>query len=304
MKKIILILIILVLISGCVKIPKLKLPGSSQTTTGKSDFIGGTKGIEAGILSPIEGGKIYSTQPLNVVVGVTNEGESESEGTTCISGLNKKYFPGFWGCECQDFTLEGRRLIEGERLEGEEEQLTFEIGTINPEGLEGSTVTSKTRYDYKTYGIIKACVKKDAYSEEGCKITGKNMIKSASSAPVGIVEVTEDIISETEETAKIIFNIKLKNSGKGKLYSLDEDKDQCETPVDLKKNINLRLINAPGRSHCNTVELKKDEATAQCTITNVKVLGESYEPEITVELEYSYETIDSNIFEVKWWKKY
>ena len=139
MKKIIIILIAL-LLTGCVpKLPELPwLPG--KTTTGKADFIGGTKSIEAEIIKPAEGGKVYANQPFNVIVRVSNEGESEAEGTTCISGLNKKYFPGFSGCECQDFKLEGKRRIEGERLEGEEEQLKFDIGTIKTEELDSDSL--------------------------------------------------------------------------------------------------------------------------------------------------------------------
>ncbi len=124
------------------------------------------------------------------------------------------------------------------------------------------------------------------------------MLKSVSAAPVGITEVTEQIIPQTEGTINLIFNIKLTNSGGGNLYSLDESKGQCKTPEDMKKNVNLRLVNAPGSASCEPVELKKDEATAQCTVNNVEVQAESYETEITLELEYAYETIDSNIFEV------
>ena len=58
------------------------------------------------------------------------------------------------------------------------------------------------------------------------------------------------------------------------------------------------MINAPGNVVCDTAKLKDDEATVRCTVDNVEVSDESYESEITVELEYAYEIIDSNRFEV------
>lgn len=301
MKKIIILLIILLLISGCIpSLPGIKLPGLPGKTPvgGKTGFIGGNKGMEAEILKPMEGEKISASQPFEIVVKVSNEGESEAKGHTCISGLNQKYFSGFSGCDCQEFELKGKELVEEERLEGEEEKLVFDIGSITP--VEKATVTAKTRYSYKTYGIMKACIKKDAYSEEGCKVLNQNMITSASSAPLGIVEVKESIRAQ-EDTAELVFDIKMKESGKGNLYGLEASMDQCETPKDLKRKIAVRMLNVErlGSAYCGQAELNKEgEATAQCTIKNVKVSDESYEAPVTIELEYAYETIESNIFEV------
>lgn len=307
MKKIIILLMILLLINGCVKFSdiKEKLPGMPGTTTaGKKDFIGGTKGLTTEIISPTESGKVYSSQPFNVAVKLNNEGEAQARGATCVFGS-------FSECDCQEFTLEGKRKIEGESLEGEWKTLTFEKGMIDKE--EGPTsffITAETRYDYKTYGIIKACVKKDAYSKEGCQISPeKNMLKSASSAPIVISEVKQEIMPETEETVKLIFNIKIKNAGKGELYYSDREKTQCGAPSispQDKKTISVKMINAPGKAICKTAELRedkikkltKDETTTSCEVTGVTTLSETYEPEIALELEYAYETIDSNKFEV------
>ncbi len=297
MKKTIIILtILLIIISGC-QFPGVKLPGGSGPS-GKEDFAGGPKGIEAEIVNPVENGKAYTNVPFKIVVRVSNEGESAAEGATCAFGS-------FSACECQNFRLEGKRMIEKEKLEGEEEILTFEGGQVSKEetGKASYFVTAKTRYNYKTYGIIDACVKKDVYSEEKgeCKVMpGKSIIKSVSSAPISIVEVTEEMIPETEETAKLVFGIKIKNVGKGSIYNLEAGKTECETTAQEARNrVDVRLINAPGRASCNQAELKKEnEAVTHCTVENVKILEEDYKPEITVELEYAYETIDSNKFEV------
>lgn len=300
MKKTIIILlaISLLIISGCTfSNLKLNMPGS--TPSGKEDFAGGSKGLESAIVSPAESGKAYLNTPFKIVLQLNNEGESTAEGATCAFGS-------FSACECKTFTLEGKKRVEEEKIAGEEETLTFEGGQVSREEIEGTShfVTAKTRYNYKTYAIIKACVKKDVYSQETgeCNVvSGKNIVKSVSSAPVSIVEVTEEMVPEEDgETAKLIFGIKIKNVGRGNIYPLDESKTQCETTVqETNKRINVRMINAPGKATCNQAELKKEgEATTHCTIENVKVLEESYEPEITLELEYAYETIDSNKFEV------
>lgn len=308
MKKIIILLIVLLLVAGCVKLSDIKgkIPGLSSTTTaGKKDFIGGTKGVTTQIISPAEGGKIYSSQPFNIAVKLNNEGEAQARGATCTFGS-------FLDCDCQEFTLEGKRKMEGESLEGEWKTLTFEKGMIvkEEEGPASFFVTAETRYNYKTYGIIKACVKKDVYSKEGCQISPeKNMIKSASSAPIIISEVKQEIIPEAEETVKLIFNIKIKNEGKGDVYLMDREKAQCgasDTSPQERKTINVKMINAPGKAICKTAELREDktkkltkyETTTSCEVTGVQAPSETYEPEITLELEYAYETIDSNKFEV------
>jgi len=300
MKKtsIILLTIFLLIISGCTfSTIKTTIPGTAPS--GKEDFVGGSKGLESEIVSPAESGKAFLNTQFRIAVQLNNEGEATAEGVTCAFGS-------FSPCECKTFLLEGKRRVEKEKIEGEKEVLTFEGGQLSKEETEGSShfVTAKTRYKYNTYGIIKTCIKKDVYSEEkgGCQvISGRNIIKSVSSAPVSIIEVTEEIIpEENEETAKLIFGIKIKNIGKGNIYPLEEDKSQCETPVqETNKRVNVRMINAPGKAVCNQAELKKEgEATTHCTVENVKLLKESYESEITIELEYAYETIDSNKFEV------
>lgn len=291
-KTLVIIIALLIIISGC-KFSELrdKIPGLPKKVIipGRVDS---TKGVEAEIVRPTEEGKVYSNQLFNVIVKVSNEGESKAVGETCVFGS-------FSECECQEFRLEGKRKLEGESLEGEDETLTFDGGSITKEdiGEVSYFVTAKTRYNYKTYGIIKACIKKDPYSEEGCKTSG-SIPKSTSSAPLGIVKVTEEIIPETDETVNLVFNIELKESGEGDLYSLNEDKSQCKTPEGIKQNIDVKLINAPGRAYCDSTELKKGEAGVQCRVNNVKAFDESYESEITLEIEYAYETIDTNKFEV------
>lgn len=298
MKKIILalLLIFLLVISGCKVLelkPKLpgKLPGS--TVSGQGDFIGGRLGLTATIATPVEKGKAYSGETFNAVVSLKNEGEATAEGATCVFGS-------FSGCECQDFVLEGRRMVEGEKLEGEETTLTFTGNTVEKDSESSNYVTAKTRYDYKTYGIIQACIKKEPYSKskEECNIVDENVVKSASSAPLNILEIKEELVPETDRIARLIFDVKLKHVGEGKLYSLDEGKDQCETSPEMKPRIDARLINAPGNSNCNSVELKEDEAELHCTVKDVELLDEGYEVPITLELSYAYETIDSNQFEV------
>ncbi|MCG2718571.1 MAG: hypothetical protein L6408_07045, partial [Nanoarchaeota archaeon] len=266
----------------------------------KSDFIGGNEGITPEIMTPIEDGKVYSTQPFQIAVKVTNEGESQSDGSVCISGLNPKYFSGMANCECDSFSLEGKRRIEDEQLEGEEEILTFEGGEVMSGDLKNFAVSATTRYDYKTYGILQTCIKKEAYSKEGCQITPtKNIVKSASSGPVTISKVTQEIIPSDSETVTLILSIDIKNAAKGDVFDLEDNKEECKASQEgTQPSINVRLINAPGRGICDPVKLRDGEATARCMVDSVEASDESYESEITVELEYAYEIIDSNRFEV------
>ncbi|MBM3199311.1 hypothetical protein FJZ53_00115 [Candidatus Woesearchaeota archaeon] len=295
-KLIIIISLVAILILGCPGI-KLKLPGKSTTASGKQDFIGGPKGVDAEVVYPLQGGKAYLAQPFRISVKAVNNGESDSDGKVCAFGS-------FSQCECQPFTLKSRTRVDKEKLEGEQATVTFETGKISQENLVGSShfVTARTRYKYNTYGIATACVKKDSYSKEGCQLTpAKNILKSVSSAPLAIQEVNEAITpSEGGESVDLSFTIKIKNIGTGDVYNVANTLD-CKTEDSSggDKKIGIRMLNAPGRATCTPVELKKEgDATTHCTINGVKLSTDDYETEITIELEYAYETVDSNTFEV------
>jgi len=316
MKRIILLVLVLVFISGCTLGEiRSKLPFMpSSTVTVRDGFIGGDKGIKSEIISPSKNGVAYLNQPLRVDVSVINEGESESEGTVCIWGLNRNYFTGFSGCECMDFSsLREVRMRDKEKLDGGKEVVTFDVGDIG-EGeseLNEFVVTARTRYEYKTFGLIKPCIKKDLYSEEGCDFSeSKNILKSVSSAPLKITEVTHNKVSSTDSTLDLRVDIKMKNSGNGNVYELNRGMDSCEIDPDLKMKVDVSLLNSPASFTCNSAEIRKDssdnllglgedEGIASCTIRDIELADEGYEiDDLIVQLEYVYETITTNGFQV------
>ncbi len=297
-----LIFVALIFISGCsFDISKINFPfiGGGTPISGKGQFIGGSSGIKSEIVKPSEGGRVRADSEFNINVKVENQGEGKAEGSTCLIGT------GYSGCDCQQFSLEGKKLIDGQKLSGEKETLKYSWGLIY-EGLEKQTsyvVTAITRYHYMTYGAIRACINYDLDSDGGCKFDPEeNIIKSASSGPIGIVKVTQQIDPESgnDDLLRLTLDITLKHIGDGNLYGLDQSLEECRTPENVKKVVNINLINAPGRVQCDPAEFRpgKKEAKAQCVVNDVRVSGGSFETEITIELEYAYETIDSNKFEV------
>lgn len=300
MKKVIVIsLILLILVSGCAykeKLPGLPTPGKASS----KEFISGDKGITIEMLSPVDKSKVYTNIPFKIRVKVLNEGEASAEGAVCAFGLPQKYFPSISGCTCQSFTLNGRQVLAGEKTEAKEE--AFELGTsnVNKEDMTNFILTTSTKYDYNTYAVIKACIKKDV-SSEGCKLSPeRNILEAVSSAPIQIVKATQDLIPTSEQDATLSLNIEIQNKGDGHLYDLDSSKEDCElkSKEDLEKNIEIDLVNAPGQSHCSPVRLEDKKGTAHCTVKGIKIRDYDYEPEITIKLKYAYETIKSTSFEV------
>jgi hypothetical protein len=105
-RKIILLLMVLMLISGCAIIQKL--PGlPTPKDKGSSIIFGGSDSVDTDIAYPAEGGKIFEQYSFTPVVKLTNSGDyKKPQGQVCLSGLDSSVFKGFTGCDCQQFPQE------------------------------------------------------------------------------------------------------------------------------------------------------------------------------------------------------
>ena len=91
------LIIIAILLAGCQELKNIKLPGIDNEVETSSGS------ITAYFVNPKTGGNVLSEYPFSPAIRVKSLGGYESEGQTCISGLDSNIFSGFSGCECTTF---------------------------------------------------------------------------------------------------------------------------------------------------------------------------------------------------------
>ncbi len=123
----------------------------------------------------------------------------------------------------------------------------------------------------------------------------------------------ENSIPLSDNLVTIIFRIEVDNVGDGNLWDLQRVNEQCVpfTPIDEdKKKIKTNIIRFPVSAdlQCQEVKLdENDEAIITCEAKQVSLLNsqgiylfdEDYKPEVIFELEYAYETRESNTFNIE-----
>lgn len=301
------ILILSVLIAGCSTIEKgisklPKLPGVGEEET--SSMFGGKGTITASILNPKDSSSVYSSYPLKPLVRIANMGGSESEGQVCISGLDSETFSGFSGCDCQTF--------QQNKIENAFEPIDLEFGPYSIRGETGSreySITSITRYRYSTQIRTSICIVKDIYETENCNA---NVIE-ATSGPLRISSVEEEIIPVQDNVVNIIFRIKASKDSEGSIWNYDKVYEQCvpsspEREQDRKIKAQVKQFPVQGMIACSDAALNEDdEIDIVCEAKDVRLFdssgnylfGEDYRPEAIFELEYGFEARQSAKFFLK-----
>jgi len=286
------VFLVLFLFSGCA-IKNFPSPGElfgrSPAERDVERFYGGNEGVYFEIAEPIY--EYYSSVPFSVRVDLENRGEVDvSSGEVCIFGLDEDMFEGFDGCVCEDFDLGS----------------LFETGVVPNSGfvnfgpydfkekanVDSQTVSASVAYPYRSYGVVKACVREKLIGE-GCEYRGKDLLEETSGGPVKIVSVKEKILP-AGEGFDLLFDIEIKNKGRGFFV---EEVGGCEfKEVD---NFEINLVGSiEGSYGCDDVvfDKKEDEYIAKCFIKGVK--PGDYKDDVIVELNYIYKEIKSNIFEI------
>lgn len=288
------LLFLFVLITGCAKgidIEQTFFPAEGQE--------GSTDGyIVQEIVFPKEDAKLQKDFPFNPTIRITNTGPFESDGQVCISGLDSTAFRGFTGCECNIF-----RSIKEEKTFLPED-VTFGPYSILQEEPKEYTMTSIARYKYKSTAKVEMCIKQNAVEMASCN----SRLISTNDGPLKIISVDQVSSPLSDTEAAISFKIDVAKQAEGDVWDLSSVQERCRPEREVRRNVRARIKNLPFRSNgnCGEVKFDKDEATFNCNIGEVQLVelsgrsqfGESYNPEIEVELEYAFETRASNKFSV------
>lgn len=302
MKKIMLVaavFCVVLLLTGCAEIKNMKLPKFLPGFGAEDEFYPGT--LSAVIVNPKESGRVLSDYPLQPVVRINNLGGSESEGQSCISGLDRDVF-GFSGCECQSF-----QIIKNDAGIFEQEDVAFNSHQIRLSDTDRRDfqVSAVTRFEYGTDIKADICLTKDVYDIGKCSVA----MKSVSNGPIEITGIEQETIPISEDIVTLIFNINARKAAPGRFIPEESSSAQCEPlPLDKYPKIQARVKGFPldNPIKCRDVEITEEETTITCEAKDISlidsqgrsVFDDNYSPEVTFQLKYFFEVTDSSRFSV------
>lgn len=303
-------ILLVIFLAGCltIKLPFAPLKGGDDEVT--LSFKGGSGSLTTTILNPAAGQDVYLDYSLPVTIELKGVGDSNTEGTVCVTGLDQQKFFGASGCDCDSFSIQ---VSDADADNYEKTRITFPEYQLSKESVGEHPITVLSNFKYNTWGALKACIKRDPFSETGCKVKSSSgspidKLTKGSSGPIQIESVEETIIASGEDASDLYFRVKVKKQKEGKLLETEGYISQNCEPSTKDPKIRLTLIHLPGREliNCGFITLNPDgEGETVCEARDVPLVDregnyvyQDYEPELTVELTYSYQLATSSTFKV------
>ncbi len=288
MRKLIFLLLALALLSGCITLQQTLFTSTKVPQESTSGY------ISQEIIFPKEGDQLQSSLPFHPTVRLTNSGPFESDGQVCISGLDSSAFRGFSGCECNTFNMqkEERTFLP--------ENVDFGAYSILNEEPQDYTITSITRYKYKSVAKVKMCVKDNADEMALCS----SELLSTKDGPLRITSVEQASVPISDSEVALSFSINVEKRAEGDVWDVNAVQERCRPEREIRRNVRVKINGLPfGSGQCGEKLFDKDEANIKCPIGEISLegrsFGENYNPEIEVELDYAFETRASNRFSVQ-----
>lgn len=310
MKRLFILLLLTIIISGCAPLDDLGrkasnfLPGldfnSGNNILGESGF------ITMEILYPSFDEKINIDPTFNEfapIIRLKNTGSVDARGQLCITGLDTHAFSGITSCECLSYSF---YKFPDEPYEPQ--ILTFGPYTISSEASGDFGFTAINRYAYRTQALFNPCIRKDPYDKNECRAQAIE----TSNGPITITHITEQISPTSAGGVKLTLNIGLKTVAKGKLISESKVLQQCAVDLGslesakIQPTISGEIKDLPYASYirCKDTTLEKGEGLMTCTIGDIKLFDEGgnylFRTDIQtpskLELNYAFEEIQSTKF--------
>ena len=192
----------------------------------------GTQGVEVSVLPNYPPLQVYDQNELLAIVEIKNRGNDNLEAQDCfiqISGFDPNIILGGFNqprsCAENIGTLEGKNVYN---LEGGANQLEFKSSTITlPPGVFDykPTLNFVTCYNYQTIANPSVCMDPLFYqvtAEQKTCLPRDVVMAGGQGGPVGVSLVGVDMVGR-----KAIFEINIKNFGKGRVLSPHSDLRSC-----------------------------------------------------------------------------
>jgi hypothetical protein len=282
-KKLIPLIIILLLISGCGTKEK---PGEPE----KLEIHKGTDGLVMKFLENLPPDEVWKDSEFTIGLELQNKGAyTISGGIIVITGFDPLYIN--LKQDQASFDLEGKNI---NYPEGGYKILNLEAKNINfPKGKEEmiSSFTARAYYDYETEAPAEVCINPDIYSyvkteEVGCEVKTITL-SGGQGAPVAVTRI-EELISPISDSdnMEVEFKIYIVNKGKG----------------DVVGNVNVKEVELAGRRiKCYPTEINLEERGEKATIcrTSVERTQGAYITPIVTRLSYAYTQKQDKILRIK-----
>jgi len=276
--------------------------GQTTTTSGKSPYIGGSKGVIAEFLqmgifndeSSTE--EIFEGEAFPIEVILRNNGEEDiaaAKARVTLMGINLRDFSGIASNGVLPNTAPIEKISELNK-EGGDVTIDFTSGSEDAKyliPLTGSSydisVFARVVYEYKTHvSVPKVCYKKNFNDKTVCEVEETKDVYS-SAAPVQVTSAEEKMAG----TAKVGVEFKIENAGNGDVakpgQNFDSRYDQLSFAVSDPNEWDCR---SGGRE--NEVRLDSNgKATIICRLKNAITEEVPYTKQLDLTLSYDYREI-------------
>lgn len=293
--KIIMIMMLTLLISGCNSQGRDNLPDAN--------YHSGTEGLHLEFLPNAPPSKIYNKDPLDVMLEVTNRGATDVvQGKIYLTGFDKNYLQ-----LTSTDSSGGSISIEGKSIYNPDGRLNKIIGFTDglvevPEGADkiAHSIKATACYLYQTQGQGSVCIDPDPrkITEKVCTVSTVSM-GGSQGAPIAITSIEPQITRD-----RATFKINFQNVGGGTVFDNHIGVNNCHTSLEYtdidvvdvivklsdktltcepNNGMGVRLLNGNGYLYCYYAGNLGEDA---------------YSTQISVEINYGYRTSISKNIEV------
>lgn len=298
------------LIAGCQN-------GGDSISSGKA-FVGGTEGLSMNFVENeppaivSEGGEDF----FDITLLLKNQGEFDLRpGDIIISlqGINRDAFSLPSLSQVNTFPLEGKDMVRGDIVVGEEEEIRYEGASFKYD-LDADfqvDLTADTCYNYATAAVATLCLKRnpgERGSLDQCEVNNPSINVENSGAPVQITGL--DQVSRGRNSVRITFDVA--KTGSGIVFEPGTFREVCRITNDVYNKIDrvhIKLIPTTintqiscsrfGGASEGTVDMLGGTKTIICTIDTTNLQDAAFNERLRMFLDYQIHDSVSTSFVVE-----
>src|SRR3989344_3193017 len=284
----IIIILGLIVISGCTQIPNLPKPGNLLGLSQKEKVITESKGLTIKFLEnqpPLD--EIIAGQNFKISIELINNDPEPVSGTIKLSDTPSDEFSSLQGKEEASFSLPPAEVLQegAERISKSipsQERITFGPYIYDEsKAFKGMTTNFITEIitNHQSIATTQICVKSSQSQESKCqnKETITNFGPRGNLGPVKITRIEKTIVPD-EGLVNLNLKITIKNTGKGKIDNEDQ----------ILNSFDIRILGESSLtcSRTDKLSLKEGERTVTCT-ADIGISEELFRQEV-LEISYDY----------------
>lgn len=297
-KKIFLMMVLLVFVSGCVGI----LPGKGIGVNYEAVY-SGTEGVVVSFLKNAPQEKLYADLPFKIGLDVANLGAEDTDAYLNI-GFEKEYMSLEESMPFPIINLEGK---DAYNLEGSHTYEFFNAKTTQPVAMGEShkaLISVTYCYDYSTIAMMDVCIDTDVYGKrlkKVCTVSDKSL--SSQGAPLAVKKVEVEMLPISQDNIKSHFMIHIQNVGNGDVMEKGDSLNVCKGHVQgvewdlvsVKATLSKEALSCKREG---VVRLDDGKAEISCTSSSISYDKGTYTAPLVIKLSYGYYSIITKEVEI------